>query len=87
MKNIGRKLLDIGLGNNFFGYDTHAIECYSAARNKKILPFVATWMDLEGRRLSEIRQTERQYCTISLQCGDRKNKLTETESRMVVARG
>ena len=36
----------------------------------KILPFAATWMDLEGIMLSEIGQTEKdKYCMISLICG------------------
>ena len=29
---------------------------YSAIKKNKILPFVATWMDLEGITLSEISQ-------------------------------
>ena len=38
-------------------------------RIQKILPFVTTWMDLEGIRLSEISQTEKdKYCIISLIC-------------------
>ena len=32
---------------------------YSAMRKKEILPFVTTWMNLEGIMLSEIRQTEK----------------------------
>ena len=36
----------------------------------EILPFVATWRDLEGIMLSEINQTEKDnYCMISLICG------------------
>ena len=31
---------------------THTQEYYSAMRKKEILPFVTTWMDLEGIRLS-----------------------------------
>ena len=35
----------------------------------EIFPFAATWMDLEGIRLSEISQTEKNiYCMISLIC-------------------
>ena len=45
-------------------------ECYSAIRKNEIMPFVATWMDLEGIMLSEISQTEKdKYCMISLICG------------------
>ena len=32
------------------------IEYYSVIRNNKILPFVATWMNMEGIMLSEISQ-------------------------------
>ena len=36
----------------------------------KIMPFAATWMDLEDIMLSEISQTEKdKYCTILLICG------------------
>ena len=36
----------------------------------EILPFSATWMDLEGIMLSEISQTEKdKHCMISLICG------------------
>ena len=38
---------------------THAYEYYSAMRNKDILPFVTTWMDLEHIMLSESSQTEK----------------------------
>ena len=32
------------------------MEYYSAIKKNKILPFAATWMDLEGNILSEISQ-------------------------------
>ena len=38
----------------------YMIEYYSTIKKKEILPFVTTWMDLEGIMLSEINQTERQ---------------------------
>lgn len=37
---------------------TYKIEYYSAVK-KELLPFVTTWMNLEGILLSEISQTER----------------------------
>ena len=46
------------------------MEYYSAIKKNEILPFAATWMDLEGIKLSEISQTEKdKYCMISLTCG------------------
>ena len=48
----------------------HTMEYYLAIKKSEILPFVATWMDLEGITLSEISQTEKdKYCMISLICG------------------
>ena len=34
----------------------HTVEYYSAIKEKKIMPFAAKWMDLEGIILSEILQ-------------------------------
>ena len=46
------------------------MEYYSAIKKNQILPFVTTWMDLEGIMLSEIIQTEKdKYCMISPICG------------------
>ena len=46
------------------------MEYYSALKKNEILPFAATWMDLEGIMLGEISQTEKdKYCIISLICG------------------
>ena len=47
---------------------------YSAIKKKEIMPFAATWMDLEGITLSEINQTNKdKYCMISLISGNNKN--------------
>ena len=44
---------------------------------KEILPFAATWMDLEGIMLSEMSQTEKdKYCMIALVCGISKIQQT-----------
>ena len=43
------------------------MEYYSAIKNKEILPFVTTWMDLEGIMLSEVSQAMKdKYHIISL---------------------
>ena len=48
----------------------HTMEYHSAIENKKILPFVTAWMDLENIMLSEISQSEKdKYHMISLICG------------------
>ena len=46
------------------------MEYYSAIKKNEIMPFVATWMDLEIITLSEVSQTEKdKYHMISLTCG------------------
>ena len=47
----------------------YTMEYYSAIKKKEIMPFAATWMDLEMIILSEVSQTEKdKYHTISLIC-------------------
>ena len=41
------------------GWYIHAMEYYSAIKKTEILPFVTTWIDLEGTMLIEIRQREK----------------------------
>ena len=45
---------------------TYITEYYLAIKRNKILPFGATWLDLEGIMLSEISETKDKYYVISL---------------------
>ena len=49
---------------------TYTMEYNSAKEKKKIMPFAATWMQLETIILSEVSQKEKEkYHMISLICG------------------
>ena len=64
-------------------------------KKKGILPFAITWMEFEGIMLSELSQIEKQilydlsYMSNLRQTKNKKSptKLTDTENRLVVARG
>jgi len=44
---------------------TSSMEYYLAMKKNNILPFLATWLDLEGVILSEVSQREKDnYCMI-----------------------
>ena len=46
------------------------MEYYSAIKKNEIMPFAATWMDIEIIILSEVSQTEKdKYHMMSLICG------------------
>ena len=48
----------------------YTMEYYSAIKKNKIMPFAATWMQLEIIILSEVSQTEKdKYLMIALICG------------------
>ena len=48
------------------------MEYYLAMKKNEIMPFAATWMDLEIVILSEVSQTEKDKYMISLICGIQK---------------
>ena len=45
------------------------MEYYSAIKKNEIMPFAATWMDLEIIIVNEVSQTEKDKYMISLICG------------------
>ena len=45
------------------------MEYYSVIQKNEIMPFAATWMDLEIITVSEVSQTEKDKYHISLICG------------------
>ena len=46
------------------------MDYYSAVKKNEILPFAATWMELENNILSEVTQVEKEkYYMRSLTCG------------------
>ena len=72
------------------------MEYYLAIKKSKIMPFVATWMELEALVLSEVSQKENKYRKISLVSGigymapmnlSTEKKLMDLQNRLVVARG
>ena len=54
------------------------MEYYPAIKKNEIMPFAATWMDLEIVILSEVSQTEKEkYHMILLMCRILKNDINE----------
>ena len=46
------------------------MEYYSAIKKSEMVPFAATWMDLEIIILSKVSQAEKgKYCMPSFKCG------------------
>ena len=57
----------------------HVMEYYLAIKRKEILPFVKTWMSLEGIMLSKISETEKK--TVRLHLCEKYKKKTKPELR------
>ena len=47
----------------------YTMECNSAIKKNKIMPFAARWMDIEIVIPSEVSQTQKDKHHISLTCG------------------
>ena len=72
------------------------MEYYSDIKKNEILPFAATWMDLEGIMLSEISQTEKDKILYDITYtwnlknkthSQKRSRLTDIENKLVVTSG
>lgn len=76
---------------------TYTVEYYSTIKKNKIMPFAATWLEIETLILSELSQKEKdKYHMISLISGIQyvaqmnpsiEKKLMDLENRLVIAQG
>ena len=77
----------------------YTMEYYAATKKNEIMPFAATWMDLEIILLSEVSQREKdKYHMILLICRifkkmlqmnlfTNRNRLTDLENKLMVTKG
>lgn len=76
----------------------YIMEYYSAMEKNEIIPFAATWMDVESVILSAVSQTEKEkYCLAPLIYGlyeemiqmnsHNRNRLTDFKNKVTVAAG
>ena len=59
----------------------YTTEYYSAIKKTEIMPFAATWMELEGIRLSEISQRKANTvcCNLYVESKNKMNEYNKTE--------
>ena len=76
----------------------YTVEYYSAIKKNEIMPFAATWMDLEIVTLSEVSRTKRNIIWYCLYVDSKKkwykwtylqnrNRLTDLENKLMVTGG
>jgi len=74
----------------------YTMEYYSAIKKNKIMPFAATWMELETLILNEVSQKEKEkYRMVSLISAiytapmnfSTEKKIMDLENRLVIAKG
>ena len=92
IKNQGRWVTDVSSGpiflNNNDNKKTPKDKKQKTKKKKEVLPFTATWMDLESRMPMETSQTEKDKCgVISVICGILKNQTHRCRERLAGARG
>jgi hypothetical protein len=65
------------------------LECYSARKKNKILPFAEKWIEVEDIILGEINQTQKdKYHIFSFICGSLKIKSAQmSDSKIVIITG
>ena len=94
-KQLKRPLKDEWIKKIWYIY---TMEHYSAIRKNEIMPFAATWIDLEIIWLSEVSQRERQISYDIAYMWNQKNwykwtylqnrnRLTDLENELMVTRG
>ena len=65
----------------------HVMEYCLAIKRKEILPFVTTWMSLEGIILSKISETEKKKNTVRLHLYEKSKKKKKLNSGEQVLQG
>ena len=78
-------------------WNIHTMEYYSAFKKNEIMPFAATWMDLEIIILSEVSQTKTHIIynhlyteykqMIQINLSQNRNRLTDLEIKLMVIVG
>lgn len=63
----------------------HTVEYYSAMRKEEILPFVTTWMNLEGHSGKQNKHTNTVWSYLYVESKNKSN--SQKQSRKIAVRG